>query len=161
MALNAIVVSDSTTLITLINIKKFEILFKFSDTIMIAKAVYDEVSIRLEAKNILKEYINQGKVIVQNIDNYREVKILLNRLDLGESESIVLAANKKIPLIIDEKKGKSIAKSLGLDTIGLIGILLLFKEKELLGLNEIENIVEMLQKSKFRVSTSLLELLLK
>ncbi len=160
MALNAVVVSDSTTLITLINIKKFELLFKFTDMIIITKSVYAEVSIRLNAQKILDTYIRKDKISVQKVDNKGKVQNLLTRLDLGESESIVLAIEKKVPLIIDEKKGKNVAKTLGIDTIGLIGILLLYKQKKLLKPKEINEIVVLLKVSNFRVSMKLLSMLL-
>jgi len=44
MALNSVVISDSTTLISLLNIERFELLFKFSDKIIITPAVYSEVN---------------------------------------------------------------------------------------------------------------------
>ena len=160
MALNSIVISDSTTLISLINIERFELLFKFSETIIITPSVYSEVSIQKSAKRILDEYIMLLKVIVVEVKNIKKVKELLIRLDLGESESIVLAEEKNLPLIIDEKKGKKIALSFGLNTIGLVGILLVYKKREYLSSDEIIEIVEELREVHFRVSNKLLELLL-
>ena len=160
MALNAIVVSDSTTLISLINIERFELLFKFSDSIIITPAVYSEVSIQKASKRILDEYISLSKITVSKVDDYKKVKELLIRLDLGESESIVLAKEQKLPLIIDEKKGKKIALSFGIDTIGLIGILLIYKKKKYLLNDEIVTIVQELREVDFRISDVLLELLL-
>jgi len=46
MALNSLVVSDSTTLISLLNIDRFELLFKFSNTIIIKQAIYDKITFR-------------------------------------------------------------------------------------------------------------------
>jgi len=160
VALNAIIVSDSTTLISLINIERFELLFKFSDSIIITPAVYSEVSIQKASKRILDEYISLSKITVSKVDDYKKVKELLIRLDLGESESIVLAKEQKLPLIIDEKKGKKIALSFGIDTIGLIGILLIYKKKKYLLNDEIVTIVQELREVDFRISDVLLELLL-
>ncbi len=160
MALNAIIVSDSTTLISLINIERFELLFKFSDSIIITPAVYSEVSIQKASKRILDEYITLSRITVSKVDDFKKVKELLIRLDLGESESIVLAKEQNLPLIIDEKKGKKIALSFGIDTIGLIGILLVYKKKKYLSNDEIVTIVQELRKVDFRVSDVLLELLL-
>jgi len=160
MALNSIVISDSTTLISLINIDRFELLFKFSDIIVISPTVYNEVSIQKIAKQVLDKYINLSKVIIQKPKNNEKIKELLIRLDLGESESIVLAKEQDLPLIIDEKKGKKIAISFGLDTIGLVGILLVYKKRGYLSNSEIEVIVEELREVNFRVSNKLLQLLL-
>jgi len=160
VALNSIVISDSTTLISLINIERFELLFKFSDTIIITPSVYSEVTVQKSAKRILDDYISHFKVLIFEVKNEKKVKELLIRLDLGESESIVLAEEKKLPLIIDEKKGKKIALSFGLDTIGLIGILLVYKKRGYLSNDEIVEIVSELKEVSFRISDSLLKLLL-
>lgn len=160
MALNAIVVSDSTTLISLINIERFELLFKFSDSIIITPAVYSEVSVQKASKRILDEYISLSRLTVSKVDDFKKVKELLIRLDLGESESIVLAKEQNLPLIIDEKKGKKIALSFGIDTIGLLGILLVYKKKKYLSNDEIVTIIQELREVDFRVSDVLLELLL-
>ena len=160
MALNSIVISDSTTLISLINIERFELLFKFSDTIIVTPSVYSEVTVQKSAKRVLDEYISLSKVVVKEVKNNKKVKELLIRLDIGESESIVLAEEQNLPLIIDEKKGKKIALSFGLDAIGLIGILLVYKKRAYLSNDEIVEIVEELREVNFRVSDSLLALLL-
>ena len=160
MALNSIVISDSTTLISLINIERFELLFKFSDTIIVTPSVYSEVTAQKSAKRVLDEYISLSKVVVNEVKNSKKVKELLIRLDIGESESIVLAEEKKLPLIIDEKKGKKIALSFGIEAIGLIGILLVYKKRGYLSNTEIVEIVEELREVNFRVSDGLLGLLL-
>ena len=160
MALNSIVISDSTTLISLINIERFELLFKFSDTIIVTPSVYSEVTVQKSAKRVLDEYISLSKVVVSDVKNSQKVKELLIRLDIGESESIVLAEEKNLPLIIDEKKGKKIALSFGIEAIGLIGILLVYKKRSYLSNAEIVEIVEELREVSFRVSDRLLGLLL-
>jgi len=160
MALNSIVISDSTTLISLINIERFELLFKFSDTIIVTPSVYREVTVQKSAKRVLDEYISLSKVVVSEVKNRQKVKELLIRLDLGESESIVLAEEKNIPLIIDEKRGKKIALSFGIEAIGLVGILLVYKKRGYLSNAEIVEIVEELREVSFRVSDRLLGLLL-
>ncbi len=160
MALNATVVSDSTTIISLLNIERFELLFKFSDNIIITPAVYSEVVVKKFAKEVLDNYIKASKVAIQQVADVSKVKELTIRLDLGEAESIVLAFEKKLPLIIDEKKGKSIAKSFGLETIGLVGILLIHKKKKYLSSDEIREIVNELKEVNFRVSDLLLKLIL-
>ncbi len=160
MVLNSVVISDSTTLISLLNIERFELLFKFSDTIIITPAVYSEVTVQKSAKRVLDEYIEMSKVTVREVENIKKVKELLIRLDLGESESIVLAEEQDLVLIIDEKRGKNIALSFGLKAIGLIGILLVYKKKNYLCSSEIIEIVDELREVDFRVSDKLLALLL-
>lgn len=160
MALNQAVVSDSTTLISLLSIDQFELLFKFSKIIIISQAVYAEVSYQNHAKQVLDGFIEDKRVIVKSIEDNKKLSQLLIRLDLGESESILLAKKENLPLIIDEKKGRSVAAEFRLQTIGLIGILLVFKKSGQLSNDEITDIVNDLRKVEFRVSDSLLEFLL-
>ncbi len=160
MALNQAVVSDSTTLISLLNIDQFELLFKFSKIIIISQAVYAEVIYQNHAKQVLDGFIEYKRVIVKSIEDDKNLPQLLIRLDLGESESILLAKKENLPLIIDEKKGRSVAEEFGLKIIGLIGILLVFKKSGQLSNDEITDIVNDLRKVEFRVSDSLLEFLL-
>ena len=160
MVINQAVVSDSTTLISLLNIDRFELLFKFSKTIIISQAVYDEVSYQNHARQVLDSFIKSKRITVKSIKENKKLSQLLIRLDLGESESILLAKKENLPLIIDEKKGRSVAIEFGLTTIGLIGILLVFKKNGQLSNDEITDIVNDLRKVEFRVSDSLLEFLL-
>jgi len=160
MALNTVVVSDSTTLISLMNIERFELLFDFSDSIMITPAVYKEVGIQKSAKRILDEMIASSKITVETSSDTQKIKELLIGLDLGESESIVLAQERNLPLIIDEKRGKKVAQRLGVETIGLVGILLIYKRKGILCYDELKGIVDELKSVDFRISFTLIALLL-
>jgi len=160
MAMNQAVVSDSTTLISLLSIDQFELLFKFSKIIIISQAVYAEVSYQNHAKQVLDGFIKDKRVIVKSIEDNKKLSQLLIRLDLGESESILLAKKENLPLIIDEKKGRSVATEFGIKIIGLMGILLAFKKNGQLSNGDITDIVNDLRKVEFRVSDSLLEFLL-
>ena len=152
MALNSIVVSDSTTLISLMNIERFALLFRFAEKIIITPSVYNEVTVQKSAKHILDTYIIEKKVSIAEVAHTQNVQALRTRLDLGESESIVLAKERNLPLIIDEKKGKKVALSFGIQAIGLVGILLLYKKKNYLSPTEILEIVEELREVDFRIS---------
>lgn len=62
---------------------------------------------------------------VKPIKDRTRVDKLHDRLDLGESEAIILALELKADiLVMDERKGRKIAEEYGLTIIGLFGILI-------------------------------------
>jgi len=58
------------------------------------------------------------------------------------------------------KKGKKVAKDLGVYIIGLVGILLIYKKRGILSIDELKFITLELDSVDFRLSSSLLRLLL-
>ena len=154
------IVSDSTILITLINIDEFEVLELFIKSIIITDEVYQEVSKRVYAKKFIDKKIKGGFIMIKSYHDRQLFSELHTILDIGESSSITLAIEKKLPLIIDEKKGRRFAKSQGLEVIGLIGILrFLYLEKKL-SKEDTVTIIEKLNSSNFRISKNLLEMIL-
>jgi len=70
---------------------------------------------------------------VQKIEGYLYKELLLNQLDSGEAETIILA--KEIDadfVIIDENLGYKFANNAGLKTIRTLSILLKAKEKNII-----------------------------
>ena len=117
------IISDSTAIIALINIDKFDILERFTSPIVITDEVYAEVSVMKHAKKFLDTKISQEKVLVQNTKDRDLIGELGILLDFGEASSIALAIEISVPLVIDEKKGRKIAKENNVKVIGLVGIL--------------------------------------
>jgi len=155
------IISDSTILITLINIDEFDILKKYTNNIIITDEVYGEVAVKPYAKNYLDKEIKKRFIKIQNYTNkklFNEINIIL---DKGEASSISLALESALPLIIDEKKGRKFALIKGIKVLGLVGILRYLYLEDKISKNKAKLIIEKLNSSKFRVSRKLLELILK
>lgn len=146
-----LIVSDSTTIITLLNIERIDILENLFDEVYVPVKVYDEVVIEediiLDSSFFIKKEI-KDKVLY---------KLLSRSLYAGECEAIVLAKEMKLSLIIDEKKGRMIASNLGINIMGFLGLLLLNHKKKYLSENEIIEVYYSAKKANFRVSESLEE----
>jgi len=154
------IISDTTILITLINIDEFRVLKLFIDSIIIPHEVYNEVSQKPSAKNYLDHEINNGFISIESYKDsslFREINYIL---DSGESASITLAIEKQLPLIIDEKKGRRFAQKQGVEIIGLVGILRFLYVENILRREEVLAIIEKLNGSDFHVSSKLLGLIL-
>jgi len=158
-----IVIADTTPLISLLKIDRLDLLEKLFKQILVPEAVYNELvsnsKFKVEAKKIeLASYI-----MVTEVENRDSVRIFrkVTGLDAGESEAIVLADKMKADLLLmDEIKGRLVAKRMELKIMGTIGILLAAYESGLLENEEVENYIEVLRKSGRHISEKLYKQLL-
>lgn len=144
------IVSDSTTLIVLLDLERTEILSNLFRKIILSQAVYDEVMVKY--KNTLPSFM-----LVKKVEHSEKLDTFKLLLDEGESEAIVLALALKMPLIIDEKKGRKIALREGLEIIGLLGIVYLNIKKGYLNISEARMFIDDAVAHGYRISTVLIE----
>lgn len=148
------VVCNSSPLIAFQSIDGLNILRQLFDTILIPEAVFTEVFSKQktgENLNIVPDFISVKTVNDRNLVTTLEIQI-----DLGESEVIALAVETGIQgVLIDDKPARQMADRLGLKVIGVVGILILAKEKGIIA--EVRPcITEMMDKINFRIDKSLL-----
>ena len=152
-----VVVSDTTAITNLLKVKLLLIIKGLYGQILVPQAVYDELATLSAQKKIID---SQKWIKVVEIQNQVLYEKLRESLDKGESEAIVLALELDSDfLIIDEAKGRKIARSYGIRIIGLLGILVLAKEEGLI--SQIKPYLkELRDKMGFRVSDKLYEQIL-
>ena len=150
-----VIIADSSTLIVLLDTNNFSLLFKLFDEILISDEVDKEISYKFDHRKIIDEYLLSKKLQVLTSEYGDLYEMLLKRLDKGESESIVLAKSLSLPLIIDERKGRSIAKSLDIVIIGFVGILLKLLDKKVIQKEQALSIVKHAETNDFRLSDAL------
>jgi predicted nucleic acid-binding protein len=143
------VISDASCLILYDKISELEILRgTFSSLIItpqVAKEFGDELPNWIRVKTI------------RDTGQYHE---LIQSLGRGEASSIVLAQEiRGSLLIIDEKRGRRVAKNLSIEIIGSLGILLKAKQKEVI--KSVASMLEKIEQTNFRVSKVVKEELLK
>ncbi len=124
-----IVISDTSCIGYLIIIDKLFLLKDNFSKIIIPQIVHKEI-LQFSKQCDLSEYLHSDWISVNGITNNKLFTELLKKIDEGESEAIVLSQElHAVLLLIDEQKGTEIARSFGIKTIGLLGVLLLAKEK--------------------------------
>lgn len=96
---------------------------------------------------------------VVSVKDRLAVEVLLDELDLGEAETIVLARELNADLVLmDERKGRRKLDQLGVKKIGTLGILL--KAKQLGVLPAIRPAVEALHQQGFSLSQAVIDAVL-
>ncbi len=155
-----IVVSNTTPLIGLASIGRFGLLQKLFQEIYIPQAVYDEAVVAGRTEGGAKREVrNAGWITVKAVKDRLAVDVLLDDLDLGEAETIVLAREIKADwVLMDEKKGRRKLEQLGLKKIGTIGILL--KAKEMGYIEALRPELERLRERGFSISQMVIDAVL-
>jgi len=156
-----IVVSDTTPLIGLASISRLNILQELFGEVYIPQAVYDESVIHGRAEGSAKQDVdNSDWIHVAQVQDRLAVNILLDEMDLGEVETIILAGEMKADwVLMDEKKGRRKLTQLEIPKIGTIGILL--KAKQIGLISNLKREIESLQKTGFSVSQMVIDEVLK
>ena len=126
-----LIVSDTSPIIALAVCDKLDMLDKLFSQVFIPQAVYNELAIPDKPKT--NEIIKWAMDKVIPAKNTTVIKALSLNLDLGESEALSLYWETNADfLLIDEKRGRTIALRNGIKTIGTVGILLFAKQRGLI-----------------------------
>jgi len=122
-----IVVSNATPIITLASVGRIDIFKNFFDQIYIPQAVYDEIKSK---KAFGYKEIDDNFFQTVDIKDIFAQNLLLNDLDLGEAQTIVLAKELNADIVlIDETIGYNIAKSQQLNVRRTLSFLIASKER--------------------------------
>ncbi|GMO70563.1 MAG: DUF3368 domain-containing protein [Treponemataceae bacterium] len=153
-----IVVCDSSPLFALVICDKLDLLDKLYDEILLPFTVFRESTITGKPYAEMIRVWGQNKVAKITDDKlFQAVHFIL---DAGEAEAITLYQEKSADvLLIDEQKGRRIAKHYNINIIGTLGILLKAKHAGIL--TEIASSVKLLRQSKIRISDELYNSILK
>jgi len=144
-----IVVSDTSPITALLTIGQAELLHGMFGDVVIPPAVHREL---LRGHLALPDWLR-----VVEIRDLTHLQPFLELLDAGEAEAIALAAEIHADmLLIDERKGRRVARAEGIHVIGLLGVVLLAKQRGL-----IESAGEVLQKLTRKAGVYLAENILR
>lgn len=152
------VICNSSPIIGLSLIGKVNLLWEIFDEVIIPKEVYREVVEANLHNNYgakeLKEAANQGNIAVYSVKNKTLVDDLYGKLHKGELEVIVAARELEISdVVIDEKAARSFAEAMLLQSIGILGVLIIVKKRG--KITELKKYLDLLIKSNYRISKKL------
>jgi uncharacterized protein len=152
-----IVVSNTTPLIGLASIGRFELLRLLFGVIHIAPAVYDEAVTAGRKLGGAKQEVSTATWIrIIPIQQPQKGEPWLEDMDLGEVETILLAEQLAANwVLMDEKKGRRKVMQMGLSPIGTAGILLKAKQVGLLAFVRPE--LEALRERGFSISQTVVD----
>lgn len=158
-----IVVADTTPLISLMKIGHLDLINQLFGEVLIPKAVFEELvsNIKFREESRLIQECSYIKTV--NVTDTQAVELLRRSsgLDAGESESIVLSDLENAAfLLMDEVKGRQVAKQMGIRLMGTIGILLAAYKDQLLSGEDIFNCIEILKTTGRHISAKLYEQLI-
>lgn len=147
-----IVISDTSSISNLIQIGRLDLLHQLFGQIIITTSVFEELSVIEIQRQALHEI---SWIEIKTPHNQTLVNSLLKDLDIGEAESIVLAIELGAKhLIIDEFKGRIVAENLGINIVGVLGILIMAKNNGLIPV--VKPIIEDLLQVGFRLNQQLI-----
>jgi predicted nucleic acid-binding protein len=134
-----IIISDTTCLIGLTNIGRIDILREMYGSVIVTPEVANEYG------DLLPEWIT-----IQAVSDSNKVMILNKFIGLGESSAMALALEiENALLIVDDKRARQFALSLGLEITGTLGLLIRAYENSII--HDIDSVVASLRKADFRL----------
>ena len=152
-----LVISDTSPLCYLLLIEQVDLLPQLYGRVIIPQAVQDELADGRSPENV-KRWIEEPPIWLEIQPVSAQLDAVLEELDLGERESILLVKQLNADLLlVDDREARKVARSRKVRIIGVLGIL---EEAATLGIVDLPKAIVRLQQTTFRVSPSLIQTLL-
>jgi hypothetical protein len=153
------IVSDTGPIIGLAKIGRLDLLRSLAGTVLIPPFVHRELFGKTGAEATQIEEALKSFVTVVPVDIVESsVAAVLVELDEGERQAIALALHlgKDVLLLIDDYAGRQAAKRLHVAFTGLVGLLLLAKEKGLVA--KVGPVIEELREAGYWLSDEIMDI---
>jgi predicted nucleic acid-binding protein len=122
-------------LVHLSAIQRFELLRHLYQTLLIPPAVWSEVTVAGQGRHGAAELataVNAGWIMLKAPDAMTLQRTELRTLDPGEAEALAVALDTNADLVLlDELRGRAVARTLGVRAIGTLGVLIEAKQRGL------------------------------
>jgi predicted nucleic acid-binding protein len=149
------IVADTGPLIALARVEQLDLLTRLYTRVVIPPAVRGELAIESERSGaaVLAAALKANRIVVQSAIEPNVIAELAQ--DPGEAEAIALAEQQAARfLLIDDAKGRGIARQRGIPVVGVAGVLLAAKSQGALA--AVGPVLTELSKCGYRLSPRLL-----
>lgn len=154
-----LVVADAGPLIALGKLEHIALLTKLWGKVLAPQSVISEClnDIRLPGAQAVQVAIARRLLtVVVDPDSLNEESL---GLDAGERAAVLTANKLKADILVDEKRGRKVARNMGLVVIGTVGVIVLARERSLI--SAAKPLLHGLKENGYYVGDSLLKAALK
>ncbi|MEE8400888.1 MAG: DUF3368 domain-containing protein, partial [Candidatus Hydrothermarchaeaceae archaeon] len=152
------ILSNSVALIYLAKVREEKILMQLFDGIAVSETVYKEVVERGKEGGYLDAYKIEeleGFIHVEKLNKEHSKlaeKLVGQGIERGEAETIALAKQLNLEVILDEKKARNVADLVGIPYFGTLALILRAVKEKKVTEKDAERIVEKMIRAGLRVS---------
>ncbi len=154
-----IIVSDTSPISNLVLVGHIHLLPDIFGTIIIPKPVHAELLANGPSHPVTQLAQSADWLEIRTVTDIAAVAKLEQErnLDSGEAHAIVLASELNArQLLIDERLGRTEAQRLGLSIVGILGVLLLAKQRQLI--TDVRPVMDaLINQANFRIRSRLYE----
>lgn len=154
--MNLLIVADTGPLVVLAKINQLQILSQRYQTIQIPLTVLKEATVLAHRQDtmLINEFVSEHVEVVEDIAQADEDYLDFG-LDAGETQAILLAKRAQCPVLMDEKRGRLVAKRESVNVLGTVGLLLTAKQEGLI--EAITPLLDQMLEHQYRLSPELIE----
>ncbi len=150
------IVSDTGPLIVLFKTDLLFLLREIYHEVLIPEAVADELTEKEEGILLLK---NNNWIKITEVKGDRLLLVLNSILGSGEAEAIALALENDLPLLIDERKGRTLGRNAGIKIRGTLGVIAEAKKRGLI--KSASTCIKKLKNAGYYIDSELIDIVLR
>ena len=149
------IVADASPLIALALVERLPLLDSLFGEVLVPATVAAECTFEISRPGAaaIQQAIDEGRLQVCTVESGQRLSELTEILDEGEAEAIVLARDTNRPVLMDERRGRSVALRMGLTVIGTAGLLITARRRGLVP--AVAPLLDALEEQGYRMSDAL------